>query len=96
VTLYLIIILFMSLITYLSYAIDKKKSIQGKWRTKEKTLLMMSIFFGAIGGLLAMYSKRHKTKHWYFVVINWTSLLLHFVIAYFIYTLNLFNSIQIF
>ena len=95
-TLYLIIILIMSLITFIGYSIDKRKSIKGKWRTKEKTLLMMSIFFGALGGLLAMYTKRHKTKHWYFVVINWTSLLLHLVIGYFIYTLNLFNSIQIF
>jgi len=95
-TLYIIIILIMSLITYLSYAMDKRKSIKGKWRTKEKTLLMMSILFGAIGGLLAMYTKRHKTKHWYFVAINWISLLLHLVIGYFIYTLNLFDSIRIF
>lgn len=85
----------MSLITYLSYAIDKRKSIKGKWRTKEKTLLMMSILFGALGGLLAMYLLRHKTKHWYFVVINWIALMLHFVVGYFIYTLDLFNSIQI-
>ena len=94
--LYLIIILAMSLITYVSYAIDKKKSIQGKWRTKEKTLLMMSILFGALGGLFAMYLLRHKTKHWYFVFINWIALLLHIVIGYFIYTMGIFNSVQIF
>ncbi|MDO9628452.1 MAG: DUF1294 domain-containing protein [Acholeplasmataceae bacterium] len=93
---YGIIILIMSFITYVSYAIDKKNSIKGKWRTKEKTLLFMSILFGALGGLLSMYTLRHKTNHWYFVVINWISLLLHFVIGYFIYSMGLFDSIQLF
>lgn len=92
---YLIIISLMSLLTYFSYSIDKRKSIRGKWRTKEKTLLMMSILFGALGGLIAMYSLRHKTKHWYFVVINWIALLLHLVVGYFIYTMGLFNSIPL-
>jgi len=91
---YLLIIFIMSIITYISYAFDKRNSVKGKWRTKEKTLLMMSILFGACGGLLAMYMKRHKTQHWYFVLINWISLLLHLVIGYFIYSLNLLNSIQ--
>ncbi len=93
--LYLIVILFMSLITYVSYAMDKRKSIRGKWRIKEKTLLILSISLGALGGLFAMYLLRHKTKHLYFIIINWIALLLHIVIGYFIYSLGLFNSIQI-
>lgn len=60
----------LSIITYCLYASDKKKAKKGKWRTPEKTLLGFSFFGGAIGGLLAMYTLRHKTKHWYFRAVN--------------------------
>ena len=56
----------MGIITFFAYLIDKKKAEKGKWRTKEKTLLGLSFFFGSIGGLLGLYVIRHKTKHWYF------------------------------
>ena len=81
----LIVVGIMSLITYMAYAMDKKKAEKGKWRTKEKTLLLMSVFFGAIGGIIAMYTKRHKNKHWYFVFVNFVSLIIHLIIAYLLY-----------
>ena len=67
----------MGLITFFAYLIDKKKAEKGKWRTKEKTLLGLSFLFGSIGGLLGLYVVRHKTKHWYFVVVNYLSLIIH-------------------
>ena len=36
----------MGIITFFAYLIDKKKAEKGKWRTKEKTLLSLSFFFG--------------------------------------------------
>lgn len=69
---------FMTLITGLAYYIDKKKAIKGTWRTKEKTLLMMSLFGGAIGGFVGLYGFRHKTKHFYFVITNFIGLALIF------------------
>src|SRR5690606_413039 len=71
-----------SLITYFLYVIDKNKAIKNQRRIKEKTLLLSSFILGSIGGLLGMYLARHKTKHWYFVVINWGSFLLHCGILY--------------
>lgn len=76
----------MSLVTFIAYAVDKKKAIDGEWRTKEKTLLGLSLFGGAIGGFLAMKFIRHKTKHWYFWAVNIVGMLIH--AALFIYVIG--------
>lgn len=79
VYIYAAVLILMGLVTFILYAWDKKKAIDGKWRTKEKTLLLSSFLFGSIGGLFGMYVKRHKTDKWYFVVVNWGSLVIHVV-----------------
>lgn len=84
IVLYLIIVGIMSIITYTLYAIDKKRAIRGiNPRISEKRLLLHSFFFGALGGLIAMYTLRHKTKreHWYFTFINILSLIIHISLA---------------
>lgn len=60
----------MSLTAFALYGADKRKAKKGAWRISEKALLLTSVFGGAIGGLLGMSLFRHKTKHWYFVLIN--------------------------
>ncbi len=60
----------MSLIAIVLYHGDKKKAKSGKWRTPEAVLLGFGFFGGAIGALFAMNTFRHKTKHWYFWVVN--------------------------
>lgn len=69
----------LSLITFFAYRADKKKAIKGAYRTKEKTLLLLSFLGGAFGGYPAMLIFRHKTKgeHWYFTVINLLGIALH-------------------
>ena len=69
----------LSLVTFVAYGVDKKKAAKGKWRTKEKTLLLLSFFGGAFGGFPAMLIFRHKTKseHWYFTAVNLLVLALH-------------------
>jgi uncharacterized membrane protein YsdA (DUF1294 family) len=64
-----------SLVTFILYATDKRKAQKGDWRIPEKTLLLFSFFGGALGGLLAMTTVRHKTKKWYFYFINFLGLL---------------------
>lgn len=73
---YLILI---SFITFFAYMSDKKKAEKGKYRTKEKTLLLLSFFGGAFGGYPAMLIFRHKTKgeHWYFTFVNIIGIVLH-------------------
>ena len=67
---FIIVLVVMSLITFALYAMDKSKAKKGEWRIKEAVLLGCSFFCGAIGGTLAMQLLRHKTKHYYFWVVN--------------------------
>lgn len=53
---------------YASMGIDKKRAEHKKWRIKERTLFLVAVIGGSLGSWLGMYSFRHKTKHWYFVV----------------------------
>ena len=72
----------LSIITFIAYGVDKKKARDGKWRTKEKTLLLLSFLGGAFGGYPAMLIFRHKTKgeHWYFTAVNLLGLVIHIVL----------------
>ena len=84
--LYLIFILIMSVITFILYFIDKAKSKKGAWRIKEATLLLFSLFGGALGGYIGMLSFRHKTNHWYFTLVNIVGLAIHIMIGYYLLT----------
>ncbi len=76
---YLVII---NLITFIMFAIDKYKAKNIKWRIKERTLLLFSLFGGAFGGLIAMYSIRHKTKTPIFMFCVPLSLILHMALIF--------------
>lgn len=84
---YLLAILIMSLITLFVYFADKRRAIKKRWRIKESVLLSCSFFGGAIGGLMGLYLVRHKTKHWYFVVINWVSLVIQIYLFFYLYNI---------
>ena len=43
--------------------IDKEKAKLKKWRISEKTLFLLALFGGGIGGVIGIYTFRHKTKH---------------------------------
>lgn len=51
-----------NLITFLAMWIDKRKAQKGKWRISETALFTMAILGGSIGGIIGMYTFRHKTK----------------------------------
>ena len=57
------IILFINVVTFLVYGIDKWKAKQGSWRISEATLLILAVIGGSIGALLGMKVWRHKTMH---------------------------------
>ena len=84
-------LILLSIITFIAYGADKKKAKDGKYRTKEKTLLLLSFFGGAFGGYPAMLIFRHKTKgeHWYFTAVNLLGLVIH--ITAFILLIFVFN-----
>ena len=55
-----------NLLTFILYGVDKRKAQKGAWRVPEKTLLLLPLLGGSVGGILGMQAFRHKTKHWYF------------------------------
>ena len=72
---YLIYLLVLSIAAYVAYGRDKRLAKQHKWRTPERTLLLLGFLGGAAGALAAMQVFRHKTKHWYFWIVNLLGLL---------------------
>ena len=68
--LYVCLIGVLSLVAFFLYASDKGRAKRGKWRIPEKVLLGFSFFGGAVGGTLAMFLFRHKTRHRYFWAVN--------------------------
>ena len=56
-------LIFINVVTFLVYGIDKWKAKQGSWRISEATLLILAVFGGSIGALLGMKVWHHKTMH---------------------------------
>ncbi len=48
--------------------VDKRNAIRRRSRIAERDLLVIAALGGALGGWIAMYTVRHKTNHWYFVL----------------------------
>ncbi len=72
---YLITLLAMSIITFLSFLVDKTRSKrEDSKRIPEAVLLSMMGFGGAVGGILGMYALRHKTvfkTKFHFIISLW-------------------------
>lgn len=65
ILLYLLII---NAIGFLLMLADKQKARKNLWRIPESTLFTAAAFGGSIGCILGMYTFRHKTKRWIFVL----------------------------
>ncbi len=63
--LYLILI---NLTGFSMMGIDKRRARKHMWRISEQNLFLAAILGGSVGTLVGMYTFRHKTRHWYFVV----------------------------
>lgn len=60
------ILLGINVLAFLLMGIDKQRARRHLWRIPEKTLFLVVLLGGGIGGTLGMFFFRHKTKHWYF------------------------------
>lgn len=65
IILYFIII---NLIGFFIMWLDKQKAKKGKWRIPEKTLFIITALGGGIGTIAGMYTFRHKTQKFGFVI----------------------------
>ncbi|MEO2205602.1 DUF1294 domain-containing protein [Paenibacillus pabuli] len=60
--------IFINVVGYLVMSDDKKRAQRRRDRTPERTLFLLAFIGGALGIWIAMYRKRHKTKHPSFII----------------------------
>ena len=73
-----------NLVAFIMYGIDKSRAIKKDWRISEKSLILVSVAGGAFGALLGMHVFRHKTRHIKFQLIIPLTVIVHFVVIYFL------------
>lgn len=63
------IIIYLLIINIVNFWImwyDKQEAKKQEWRVRERTLFILTLLGGSIGGIAGMYTFHHKTKKWYF------------------------------
>ncbi len=61
----------MSLVSFATYGWDKRQATQGRWRTRERTLLAIDLFCGWPGGLVGQRLWRHKHVKTSYQILFW-------------------------
>ncbi len=83
---FLLILFVMSILTFIIYGLDKRAAKQKEWRTPERRLLLFGFAGGALGGLAGMTVFHHKTRKFYFWLVNLLGLGWQIVALYMICT----------
>lgn len=68
---------FLSLLTFVLYAVDKQAARRGRWRIRESTLHLLALCGGWPGALLAQRWIRHKSRKAAFQLRFWLTVLLN-------------------
>lgn len=76
----------LNFITFIVFGLDKLKAKKHKWRIKVSTLLCLCFLGGSLGGLIGMYTFRHKTKQKYFTIGVPLMLITQVVLIIYLYT----------
>lgn len=82
----LVALITINIITFLLMGYDKHKAKTKQWRVSEKTLFMLVIFGGSLGGLVGMYVFHHKTKKAIFKYGFSIILFIHLIILLYVIT----------
>ncbi len=69
--------LFINILSFFIFGIDKYKAKKGKNRISEKTLFIISLIGGCYGSIFAMNIFSHKTKKVKFTIINYSLLVVY-------------------
>ena len=70
-----------SMLAYITYAIDKKAAINNRRRASEKTLHLLGVVGGWPGAFLAQQRLRHKTQKTAFQVTFWLTVIVNLACA---------------
>jgi uncharacterized membrane protein YsdA (DUF1294 family) len=73
----LMVYIFLSMFTFLVYAVDKSAAKRGAWRTSERTLHLLTLAGGWPGALIAQEKLRHKSKMQSFRSTFWITVLVN-------------------
>ena len=55
-----------NVLAFVLMGLDKRRAKKNAWRIPERTLFLLPLLGGALGGVAGMRLFRHKTRHWYF------------------------------
>lgn len=75
----------MNVLGFLFMGLDKWKAKKRAWRIPEATLLLIAALGGAMGSIIGMHLFHHKTRHWYFLYGIPVMLVIHILLALFIW-----------
>ena len=73
-------------ITYFTYAADKTKARQNKWRIPERILILLALLGGSPAALFAMKHCHHKNRHLKFKLGIPLILIAQIIVTIFLYT----------
>ena len=71
----------MSLLSFTAYAFDKAAAMNRRWRTREQTLHLFSLFGGWPGALVAQRLFHHKSRKADFQALFWLIVAAHFALV---------------
>lgn len=71
-----------NLITFLTFAWDKRRAEKDKRRIPEKQLHTLTLLGGSIGAWLAIFRLRHKNRKFSFLIVTVLISLIHIGLAY--------------
>jgi len=57
------LLVFINVITFVAYGMDKMKANMRRRRTPEAVLIMLAVIGGALGAWIGMWAFNHKTRH---------------------------------
>lgn len=56
-------LVFINLLAFVLFGLDKWKARRGAWRISENALMLLAVLGGSLGALAGMRVFRHKTRH---------------------------------
>ncbi|WP_067192640.1 DUF1294 domain-containing protein [Streptococcus sp. DD10] len=80
-----IILLGLNIVSFCFYGWDKRKAVKNQYRISEKQLLLFTFLGGGVGAFLAGHLFRHKIRKWYFQLSWYLSILIDFILIYWIW-----------
>ncbi len=80
----IIYLIFINLLSFILFAIDKRKAQNKAYRIRESLLLFTAFIGGALGALISMLIFRHKTQKVKFTLLVPLFLISHVFLGYYL------------